>query len=289
MMYHPAFGSAVRANPEEVAPTPPEVGAERGDSLPAPTPPASDFMTAIAELLDSDTSPFKDAPLLVKNAFTSAMQLMADNKIADDESIISALNEVLYWFQNIGFPEYSYEVLCDVYANVLRGVDLDPPLQALIRAQWCTEEAKASLREYAPEWAVEFTGSDADSSYGMVFRGEDAVNQLEALLCGEDVGDAQKDFLIKSRSLDLHYLFADFPEDPTSLSSAEDIYFFNAFNAALEGVPLEAPSKDDLLDIYIAGELVGRPKPSRSALFSAVALIAGSAALLKVASSKLKG
>lgn len=303
MMYRPAFGSAIRANPEDSTPAietesapaietesapAPSVGSERDDvvevEVEAPAVP-----TPFADALNAETSPFRDAPMLVKNAFASCMQLMVDNKIADNPTVISAVGDALYWFQNIGFPNYDYEVLCDVYANVLRGIDLDPPLHELIQAQWCTDEAKASLRTYAPTWTVNFTDSLGEDPFPVEYTGEDAINQLNALLCGDDVGDAQKEFLIKSRSLDLYYLFAEYPTDPVSYAGAEDVYFFNAFNAALEGVTLDAISEDALLDVYVAGKLVGRPIPSRKALLSAVALLAGTAALLRVAAIRLKG
>ena len=194
MMYRPAFGSAVRANSEDSAPAietesapaietesapAPSVGSERGDGAPSEVPAVP---TPFVDALNAETSPFRDAPMLVKNAFASCMQLMVDNEIADNPTVISAANEVLYWFQNIGFPNYDYEVLCDVYANVLRGIDLDPPLQELIRAQWCTDEAKASLTAYAPTWTVNFTETPEEEPLPVEYTGEPAVGQLDALL-----------------------------------------------------------------------------------------------------------
>ena len=146
---------------------------------------------------------------------------------------------------------------------MLRGIDLDPPLQELIQAQWCTDEAKTSLLEYAPTWTVNFTDSPEEESFPVEYTGEQAVDQLDALLCNDDVGQAQKDFLIKSRLLDLHYLFADYPSDPVSYAGAEDVYFFNAFNAALEGVELNALSEDDLLDIISLESLSVAQDPLR--------------------------
>jgi hypothetical protein len=255
---------------------------------PAPAAPAAEFSEAIAEAIDGEMSALRRAPEPVKRAFTSCMQLMLDNKIAGESEILGALPEVLYWFQNIGFPDYDYEVLCDVYANVLRGSNLDPPLAALIRAQWCTEGAKRSLMTYSPEWSVDFSADAEGDPVRASFSGSDAVRQLDLLLCGSDVSEAQKDFLIDSRSLDLYYLFSDFPNDPSEFASAEDVYFFNAFAASLAGETLEPLSEDDLLDIYVAGKVIGRPKPSRGSLVSAIALLAGSAALLRVAATRLK-
>tara|TARA_Y100000592_G_scaffold100675_1_gene181949 strand:+ start:3356 stop:4240 length:885 start_codon:yes stop_codon:yes gene_type:complete len=294
MFYRPVFGPEVRVNPEEGGAlvraseeSPSDIEAETGDPLITP------FMEKALERILAPESILRTAPNSVQTAFLSCMALLDNYKIGTPEQIFEKLNDAVYWFQNIGFPNYSYDVLCDVYANVVREINLDPVLQRQIASHWCSEAAKSSLLENSPRLELSFAeGGDAEGET-FVYSGELAVQQLDGLLCDEDIPQAQKDFLIKSRSLDLHFLFSDYPDDPENGANAEDLYFFTAFSDKLESSGFEdsdsEPSKAQLLDLEVEGQLVGRPRLKPFALVSSIAFLTGSVALLKIAYNKING